>query len=440
MKITIYGGIEKQTKENVKIIRGYLTPISEEGPDMSLFDDDFYSTKRSKQRQDTWRPKGTGAFTSFAGRRRNVALIAGVGGALAMLLLVGLVAGFGKSNTSGAPLAIPASVAKAEAHPMNSNDSVVAATEKIKPAVVSVISSKKDDKGQETGLGIGSGVIFARNGDKVRIVTNSHVVESGNQFEIVNFQGEHRKATLIGRDRITDLALLEADGKDIKVLAEFGDSESLRAGEMAIAVGNPLGLGFSPTVTQGIISSPKRTIPVSLAREGTDYDWEMDVIQTDAAINQGNSGGPLVNIEGKVIGINSMKISDTGVEGLGFAIPINSVKPIMESLIKDHKVKRPLMGVSTQELQAFKGTDVLKLPADVKTGVIVFDVSGPAKEAGLKAQDVIVQLDDRKIDSTISLRKYLYNEKKIGDKVNVVYYRGGKKLNAVVTLVEAMDK
>ncbi|MGO4268865.1 S1C family serine protease, partial [Paenibacillus sp. TAF58] len=336
---------------------------------MSLFDDDFYSTKRSKQRQDSWRPKGTGAFTSFAGRRRNVALIAGVGGALAMLLLVGIVAGFGKSEPSGSALAITASAAKAEAHPMNSNDSVVAATEKIKPAVVSVISSKKDDKGQETGLGIGSGV-----------------------------------------------------------LAEFGDSESLRAGEMAIAVGNPLGLGFSPTVTQGIISSPKRTIPVSLSREGTDYDWEMDVIQTDAAINQGNSGGPLVNIEGKVIGINSMKIADTGVEGLGFAIPINSVKPIIESLIKDHKVKRPLMGVSTQELQAFKGTDVLKLPADVKTGVIVFDVSGPAKEAGLKAQDVIVQLDDRKIDSTISLRKYLYNEKKIGDKVNVVYYRSGKKL------------
>ncbi|KQX54915.1 S1C family serine protease [Paenibacillus sp. Root444D2] len=407
---------------------------------MSLFDDDFYSTKRSKLRQDTWRPKGTGAFTSFAGRRRNVALIAGVGGALAMLLLVGVVGGFGKSEPSGAALAIPASAAKAEAHPMNSNDTVVAATEKIKPAVVSVISSKKDDKGQETGLGIGSGVIFARNGDKVRIVTNSHVVENGNQFEMVNFQGEHRKATLIGRDRITDLAVLEADGKDIKVLAEFGDSETLRAGEMAIAVGNPLGLGFSPTVTQGIISSPKRTIPVSLSREGTDYDWEMDVIQTDAAINQGNSGGPLVNIEGRVVGINSMKISDTGVEGLGFAIPINSVKPIIESLIKDHKVKRPLMGVSTQELQAFKGTDVLKLPADVKTGVIVFDVSGPAKEAGLKAQDVIVQLDDRKIDSTISLRKYLYYEKKIGDKVNVVYYRGGKKLTAVVTLVEAMDK
>ncbi|OPH53533.1 serine protease [Paenibacillus ferrarius] len=407
---------------------------------MSLFDDDFYSTKRSRQRETPWRPKGSGAFTGFTVRRRNVALIAGVGGALAMLLLVGLVGGLSKSGTHAETAAVSAAATKAETRPMNVNDSVVAATEKIKPAVVSVISAKRDDKGQETGIGIGSGVMFAKSGDKVRIVTNSHVVENGNQFEIVNFQGEHRKATLIGRDKITDLAVLEADGKDIKVLAEFGDSESLRAGEMAIAVGNPLGLGFSPTVTQGIISSPKRTIPVSLSREGTDYDWEMDVIQTDAAINQGNSGGPLVNIEGKVVGINSMKISDMGVEGLGFAIPINSVKPILESLITDHKVKRPLMGVSTQELQAFKGTDVLKLPADVKTGVIVFEVSGPAKEAGLKAQDVIVQLDDRKIDSTIALRKYLYNEKKIGDKVNVVYYRGGKKLNAVVTLVEAADK
>jgi serine protease Do len=409
---------------------------------MSLFDDDFYSTKRSRRREPVWRPKGTGnftSFTSFAGRRRYVALIAGFIGALGMLIVVGIVHAIGGSNSSGNALAIPV-VAKADVHPMNSNDSVVAATDRIKPAVVSVISSKKDDAGQETGIGIGSGVMFARSGDKVRIVTNSHVVENGNQFEIVNFEGEHRKATLVGRDRITDLAVLEADGKDVKILAEFGDSDKLRAGEMAIAVGNPLGLGFSPTVTQGIVSSPKRTIPVSLSREGTDYDWEMDVIQTDAAINQGNSGGPLVNIEGKVIGINSMKISDTGVEGLGFAIPINSVTPIIDSLIKDHKVKRPLIGVSTQELQAFKGTDVLKLPADVKTGVIVFDVSGPAKEAGLKAQDVIVQLDDRKIESTIGLRKYLYNEKKIGDKINVVYYRGGKKLTTVLTLVEATDK
>ncbi|MFC5450608.1 S1C family serine protease [Paenibacillus aestuarii] len=407
---------------------------------MSLFDDDFYSTKTTRQRQPkprNWRPKSSFDIMAFADRRRNVAIAAAIIGALLMLFLMWII-GLVRHGSQVGTVAMPAA-AITDVRPLN-NDSVITATEKIKPAVVSVISTKKDDKGQETGMGIGSGVIFGRNGDKVRIATNSHVVENGNQFEIVNFQGEHRPATLVGRDRITDLAVLEADGKDIKVIAEFGDSDQLRTGETAIAVGNPLGLGFSPTVTQGIISSPKRTIPVSLTRDGGDYDWEMDVIQTDAAINQGNSGGPLVNIEGKVIGINSMKISDTGVEGLGFAIPINSVKPVMETLIKDHKIKRPLIGVSTQELQAFSGTDVLKLPADVKTGVIVFDVSGPAKDAGLKAQDVIVQLDDRKIDSTISLRKYLYNEKKIGDKVSVVYYRGGKKLTTTVTLAEASDK
>jgi len=407
---------------------------------MSLFDDDFYSTKTTRQRQPkprNWRPKSSFDIMAFADRRRNVAIAAAVIGALLMLFLMWII-GLVRHGGESVPVALPAA-AITDVRPLN-NDSVITATEKIKPAVVSVISTKKDDKGQQTGMGIGSGVIFGRNGDKVRIATNSHVVENGNEFEIVNFQGEHRPATLVGRDRITDLAVLEADGKDIRVIAEFGDSDQLRTGETAIAVGNPLGLGFSPTVTQGIISSPKRTIPVSLTRDSGDYDWEMDVIQTDAAINQGNSGGPLVNIEGKVIGINSMKISDTGVEGLGFAIPINSVKPVIETLIKDHKIKRPLIGVSTQELQAFSGTDVLKLPADVKTGVIVFDVSGPAKDAGLKAQDVIVQLDDRKIDSTITLRKYLYNEKKIGDKVSVVYYRGGKKLTTTVTLAEASDK
>ncbi|MGG1550940.1 trypsin-like peptidase domain-containing protein [Paenibacillus ferrarius] len=409
---------------------------------MSLFDDDFYSTKTSRKREPVWRPKrptAAGAFEKITGRKRYVALAAGVVGALGMLAVVGIVHAFGGSGNHAEGSAV-AAIGKADVQQMNISDTVVAATDKIKPAVVSVITAKKDDAGQETGMGIGSGVMFARSGDKVRIVTNSHVVENGNEFEIVNFQGEHRKATLVGRDRVTDLAVLETDGKDIKVLAEFGDSDKLRAGELAIAVGNPLGLGFSPTVTQGIVSSPKRTIPVSLTRDSADYDWEMDVIQTDAAINQGNSGGPLVNIEGKVIGINSMKIADTGVEGLGFAIPINSAMPVLDALIKDHKVKRPLIGVTTQELQAFKGTDVLKLPADVKTGVIVFDVSGPAKDAGLKAQDVIVQLDDRKIDSTITLRKYLYNEKKIGDKITVTYYRGGKKMTATLTLVEAPEQ
>lgn len=416
-------------------------------PFMSLFDDDFYSTKATRQRP--WKHKGRNVFSGlsgvggfnglagFADRKRTVILLAGIGGALLMLLLLWVV-GAMKSGHEGANLAVPASASADMDTQQVTNDAVVAATEKIKPAVVSVISMKSDTDNRDNGIGIGSGVVFDRDGDRIRIVTNNHVVENGNDFEIVNAKGEHRKATLVGRDQITDLAVLEADGTDMKVIAEFGDSDQLRAGETAIAVGNPLGLGYSPTVTKGIISSPKRTIPVSLTHGG-DYDWEMDVIQTDAAINQGNSGGPLVNIEGKVIGINSLKIADMGVEGLGFAIPVNEAKPIIDSLLTDHKVKRPLLGVSTQELQAFSGTDVLKLPDDVKTGVIVFEVTGPSKEAGLKPQDVIVQLDDRKIDTTIALRKYLYNEKKIGDDVKVTFYRAGKKMTATVTLAEAGD-
>jgi serine protease Do len=401
---------------------------------MSLFDDDFYSTKPSKQR--SWRQKGGSAGRGILERKWSTILLAGLGGAILMLLLYWLIGLAGNSHLGGSKAvqaAAPASTDKS----MLSGDPFVDVADKVKPAVVSVITTKKDDK--QGGMGVGSGVIFQKKGNDVYILTNNHVVEEGDQFEIVTYLGEHKKASLVGKDQVTDLAVLEADGDGVKTIAEFGNSDTLKAGEFAIAVGNPLGLGYSPTVTLGIISIPKRTIPVSLSHEG-DYDWEMDVIQTDAAINQGNSGGPLVNIEGQVIGINSLKIADMGVEGLGFAIPINSAKPIIDSLISNHKVKRPLMGVSTQELQSFKGTDVLKLPADVKTGVIVFDVSGPAKAAGIEAQDVIVQLDNRKIATTIALRKFLYNEKKIGDQVTVTFYRGGKKMNATLTLAEAGDK
>jgi serine protease Do len=408
---------------------------------MSLFDDDFYSTKSLKQRDKGWRPRRGFTGKGFFLGKWGLIVIAGLSGAILMILLlwiVGITGDRGLGRGKAVPAAAPGSgfESGAVSDPSRSlgGDPFVGVADKIKPSVVSVISSKKDDQG--SGTGVGSGVIFQKNGSNVYILTNNHVVDQGVQFEIVTDQGEHKQATLVGKDQITDLAVLESNGDGLKGIAEFGNSESLKAGEFAIAVGNPLGLGYSPTVTLGIISIPKRTIPVSLS-QGGDYDWEMDVIQTDAAINQGNSGGPLVNIEGQVIGINSLKIADMGVEGLGFAIPINSAKPIIESLISNHKVKRPLMGVSTQELQSFKGTDVLKLPADVITGVIVFDVSGPAKDAGIEAQDVIVQLDNRKIATTIALRKFLYNEKKIGDKVTVTFYRGGKKMNTTLTLVES---
>jgi serine protease Do len=209
----------------------------------------------------------------------------------------------------------------------------------------------------------------------------------------------------------------------------------LEVGESVIAVGNPLGLGFSPTFTKGIVSTIKRTVPISLSQDG-DIDWEMDLIQTDAAINQGNSGGALVDMDGKVVGINSMKVADMGVEGLGFAIPIDDAKVIIQELINNHKIKRPLIGVSTTELEGFHGIEVLKLPPNVKTGLIVLEANGPAKDAGIRSQDVIVQLDGQSITKTVELRKYLYGHKAVGDKIKVTYYRAGKKLETTFVLAE----
>ncbi len=323
------------------------------------------------------------------------------------------------------------------------SDTVVGAAAQVWPAVVSILGTgmegEKSSSSRPDAMGLGSGVIFSRMEDKVRIVTNNHVVEGFNQLDVITLTGERRKATLLGRDQITDLAVLEIDGSGIKQIAEFGDSDALQPGETAIAVGNPLGVGFAPTVTKGIISWPKQTIPVTLGREG-ELDWEMEVIQTDAAINHGNSGGALVNLDGKVVGINTLKVAGSGVEGLGFAIPINQAKPIIESLIKEQKIKRPYIGVVTQNLQGLKGIEDLKLPKDVRQGILIVEATGPAKDAGLKGSDVIVELDGKPVDSTLSLRKYIYNAKKIGDKLAITFYRAGKKQTVNVTLEELKDR
>ncbi|PZE19055.1 S1C family serine protease [Paenibacillus xerothermodurans] len=403
---------------------------------MSLFDDDFYSTKVS--RWNNWSVRGK-RLSRKGWRQLPPWLLPAAGGASAMLVLLLLFGASGEEEALPASYGAGAAAVVSDAQMLNS-DSVVRAAAVVGPTVISIIGSAADGGDAEShgAVGLGSGVMFQKSGDKIRIVTNNHVVEGFTQLDVVTAQGERKKAELLGRDQMTDLAVLEIDADGINIVAEFGDSDALHAGETAIAVGNPLGLGFAPTVTKGIISWPKRTIPVSLGQQGS-YDWEMDVIQTDAAINQGNSGGALVNLQGKVVGINTLKVADMGVEGLGFAIPINSAKQIIDALITDHKVKRPYIGVVTQDLQSFQGTEVLKLPSDVKTGSIVIDAIGPAKDAGLKTNDVIVELDGQAVDGTLALRKYIYSKKRIGDELEVTYYRGENKATATVTLDELQD-
>jgi serine protease Do len=326
---------------------------------------------------------------------------------------------------------------------VNVSSQIIDAVEKVSDSVVGVVNIQETNDfffQQPQGdveRGTGSGVIFDIVGDKAHIVTNYHVIEGAKLVEISLPSGERVKANLKGADPLTDLAVVEIDAKYVKTVATFGDSDAIRTGEPAIAIGNPLGLEFSRTVTQGIVSAKERSVAVS---EG----WELNVIQTDAAINPGNSGGALLNIEGQVIGINSLKIARSGVEGLGFAIPINDVIPIINDLVEHGKVQRPFMGFEGRDLVEIPSQyweDPLRLPSKVKQGIVIFEVTefSPAAQAGLKTYDVIVGLDGKEISNLIELRKYLYTEKSIGDKLKVKIYREGMPMEVELNLAKAED-
>jgi serine protease Do len=410
---------------------------------VGLFEDDFYSTKVTTRREarlpfverKTFRSWSSGS-TAWLKREKLLAVVLAsslVGSLLTATAFLVL--------RSDSPEVMPVQVSTMSKSYEKAQDPVVRVADQVLPTVVSIISSKGEQEragGSSPGvIGLGSGVIFQKSGSKARIVTNHHVVEHAEQMDVVLASGERMKAKLVGKDAITDLAVLEVEAGGIERVAEFGDSDQLKPGEPAIAIGNPLGLGFSQSITTGVISSAHRKIPISFNNDGM-FDWEFDVIQTDAAINEGNSGGALVDLNGKVIGINSMKISETGVEGLGFAIPINQVKETISSLVEHGKVKRPFIGVTTVSLDpTMNGVSVLKLPEHVKTGLIVLETVAPAAEAGLTTNDVIVELDGQSVGSTLELRKYLYEHKRIGDKLKVTYYRNGKKMITTLTLAES---
>ena len=298
-----------------------------------------------------------------------------------------------------------------------------------------------DDSGDNQGLaGTGSGVIYKRAGNKAYVVTNQHVVEGATHLEVTLNDGTKIPAKLLGGDIWTDLAVLEIDADKVKKIAEFGDSEALKMGEPVMAIGNPLGATFSGSVTQGIISGVNRTIPVDINQDGI-MDWNAEVLQTDAAINPGNSGGALINIAGQLIGINSMKIAQSAVEGIGLSIPINYALPIIDDLEQFGVVKRPYMGVdlkSVAEIPGYYQEEALKLPRDVNYGVALRQVvsNSPAAQGGLRELDVIVELDGKKIRDVIDLRKHLYQETKIGDQMEIKFYREGKLQTTKITLAE----
>ncbi|MCZ4248118.1 S1C family serine protease [Bacillus amyloliquefaciens] len=334
--------------------------------------------------------------------------------------------------------------------PLKNTSSVADMVEDLEPAIVGVSNYQASQSSQfgfdgssssETESGTGSGVIFKKDGGKAYIITNNHVVEGANKLSVTLYNGKTETAKLVGKDAISDLAVLEINSSNVKKAASFGDSSQLRIADKVIAIGNPLGQQFSGTVTQGVISGLNRTVDADTS-QGT---VEMNVIQTDAAINPGNSGGPLINSSGQVIGINSMKVSENGVESLGFAIPSNDVEPIVDQLLAKGKVERPFLGVQMIDMSQVPETyqeNTLGLFGDqLSKGVYVKEVQSgsPAAKAGIKSNDVIVKLNGKDIESSADIRQILYNQLKIGDKTTVQVLRGGSKKTLNVSLTKQTE-
>jgi 2-alkenal reductase len=307
---------------------------------------------------------------------------------------------------------------------------ITQAVQKVGPSVVTVVGTLP---GQMTFRGMspsgtvsGSGVFISSQG---YILTNNHVI-AGTQGDltIVLADGSQETAKIVGADQYSDIAVLKTTGK-VPAVATLGNSDVLNPGETVIAIGSPLG-DFKNTVTVGVVSATGRSID-----SGNGYSID-NLIQTDAAINQGNSGGPLVNLAGQVIAINTLIVRSSGsgtvAEGLGFAIPINTASTIAQQLIQNGSITRPYLGISFQAVSP-DIANAYNLP--VQWGAYVTDVaaSSPASQAGLQQGDIITSIGGVALDGTHDYVNVLYNYKP-GDQVVLVYDRNGKNLQVQVTL------
>lgn len=272
------------------------------------------------------------------------------------------------------------------------------------PSVVGIVNQQN---GQSRSTG--SGVIYKVTGDTTYVVTNYHVIKGADDIEVV-FDGDVRtKGTVIGHDLMTDLAVVTIPKEDFHQQMVFS-KQPVSKGDFVLAIGNPLGLDLYGTITLGIISAQERFIPVDLDKDG-EYDYVAKVIQTDAAINPGNSGGALVDLHGQLIGINSMKIAGSQVEGIGFSIPIDVVQHVIDDIEAYGKVLRPYMGVQLKSMNRLSEAERRRLDIDLDEGVLVLDVvvGSPAEQGGLITNDVITHFNGDKIEQVSDFRAKLYH-------------------------------
>ncbi|MDW8547035.1 S1C family serine protease [Staphylococcus pseudoxylosus] len=317
-------------------------------------------------------------------------------------------------------------------------DSVNQMINDVSPAIVGVINMQKaqnlDDllkgkssKAQEAG--VGSGVIYQKNNGSAYIVTNNHVIDGASEIKVQLHNSKQVDAKLIGKDALTDMAVLKINETKGTKAINFANSSKVKTGDSVFAMGNPLGLEFANSVTSGIISASERTIDTQTSAGSN----KVNVLQTDAAINPGNSGGALVDINGNLVGINSMKIANEQVEGIGFAIPSNEVKVTIKELVEKGKIDRPSIGIGLLNVSEIPDEYKDQLKTSRKDGAYVAKVDG---DNGLKEGDIITAIDDKNVKEDTDIRSYLYENKKPGDSVKLTVERKGKQQTVDVTLKE----
>ena len=310
------------------------------------------------------------------------------------------------------------------------NTAIVQAVKEVGPAVVGITTKVYDrdmfNRRVEVGQSVGSGVVFDKKG---YIVTNNHVVSGSKEVNVSLSSGKTVSGKVVGTDPSTDLAVVKIEGSDDLPVASLGDSDGLQVGETAIAIGNPLGLEFQGTVTVGVISALNRSLD--------DIDQRFKLIQTDAAINPGNSGGALVTADGKVVGINSAKIAKEGVEGMGFAIPINQAKGIISQLIDHGKVTRAYLGVyaADKDIAARYGYSW-----DHEKGVLVMKIAArsPISLTDIEPGDYILAIDGKECNTMKEMRGILDTHKP-GEKISITYEHQGREAKADVLLAAAPE-
>lgn len=371
---------------------------------------------------------------AFSAGRKKLAVVAVaflIAGSIGGCFFENIVPGGNSENKSESSYTFPQTEQKKiQDLPTIRNTAVVQAVKEVGPAVVGITTRVYDkdifNRRIEVGQSVGSGVIFDKQG---YIVTNNHVVSGSKEVNVSLSNGQTVAGKVVGTDASTDLAVVKIDGSDNLPTAVLGDSDALQVGETAIAIGNPLGLEFQGTVTVGVISALNRSLD--------DIDQRFKLIQTDAAINPGNSGGALVTADGKVVGINSAKISKEGVEGIGFSIPINQAKGIIEQLISAGKVTRAYLGVyaADKDIAARYGYQW-----DHESGILVMRIArnSPLSLSDVRVGDYILSIDGKAIDTVKEMREIIDTHKP-GDRISLVYEHNGKNITTDILLSSAPE-